>query len=235
MRRKGLTLMELLVVISILATLSALLFPVYLRVRTKMYAVRCANQLRQIGLAIRMYVQDQGEDTPYSLPSMDFGRHFGLNKSIKGVTSIAALYPNYLKEKDFLVCPLLRKVAPDAVEEAHKLNEELTYRFYGVRYLWTSYFLFDPFALDELAEKDPTGLSLSFAEIYAKRGDQTPIALCDIHQNGRSEYDNFYRFLPKAVFPPPNPNAPLVILRWGGTVSLVYKRDASTELILMTY
>ncbi len=89
--------------------------------------------------------------------------------------------------------------------------------------------------LDWLAKKDPEVISLSFAEVFAKRGDQTPIALCDVHQNGRLDHDNFYLFIPEARFPPPNPEAPLIILRWGGTVDLVYKRDTATELILMTY
>lgn len=235
MKCKGLTLMELLIVISTLVTLSALFFPVYLSVRERVYVLSCVDQLRQIGLAMHMYALDQGDGTPYSLPSMDFGKFFGMNKSIKGITGIPALYPNYLKDKNLLSCPLLRKVAFDAVEEAHRLHEKLTYQFYGVRYPWTSYYLFDPFALDELAKEDPTGLSLSFSEIFAKRGDQIPIAFCDIHQNGRPDYDNFYPFIPNARFLPPNPNAPLIILRWNGVVSLVYRRLASTQLILMTY
>ncbi|MCS7188024.1 MAG: type II secretion system protein, partial [Armatimonadota bacterium] len=171
--KKGLTLMELLVVISILTTLAALLFPVYLSVRLRTDLLSCANQLRQIGLAMHMYVKDYGDDTPYSLPSMDFGKYFGFGKSRKSVISIAALYPNYVSSRDLLVCPSLRKFAPSAVEEAHRIHEERTYQFFGFRCPWSSYFLFDPFALDRLAKEDPDGLKLSFAEVFAKRGDQT--------------------------------------------------------------
>jgi len=63
--RKGLTLMELLTVISILATLAALLYPVYLKVRARMDIHACAQQLSQIGVAIRMYAHDYEGDTPY--------------------------------------------------------------------------------------------------------------------------------------------------------------------------
>ena len=69
--RKGLTLMELLTVMSILATLAALLFPVYLKVRSRVYQTSCANQLRQIGIAIHMYANDYGECMP---TIMEMGR-----------------------------------------------------------------------------------------------------------------------------------------------------------------
>ncbi|MEZ8220630.1 prepilin-type N-terminal cleavage/methylation domain-containing protein [Candidatus Fervidibacteria bacterium JGI MDM2 JNZ-1-D12] len=234
-RRAGLTLMELLVVISILATLAALLFPVYLNARAKIDVISCANQLRQIGLAMHMYANDYGGDTPYFLPSIDIGKHFGIGVSLRSVRGVAAFYPKYIEDKDLLVCPSLRRILPDAVEEAHRLHEERTYQFFGFKEPWASYYIFDPFALDKLAKEDPEGLSLSFAEVFAKRGEQTPIVLCDIHQNGRPDRDNFYLLIPKARFLFPNPSAPLIILRWGGTVDLVYKSDTSTELILMTY
>lgn len=193
MRGKGLTLMELLVVISILLTLAALLYPVYLNVRTRMDLITCADQLRQIGLAMHMYAHDYGGDTPYFLPSIDYGKYFG-DEERRGVPGIGSLYPRYVKDKDLLVCPSLRKIAPDAVEKAHRLWEEREYRFFGFRTSWRSYFIFNPFGLDRLAKKHSEVMSLSFAEVFAKRGDQTPIALCDIHQNGRSEYDHFLLF-----------------------------------------
>ncbi len=133
------TLMELLVVISILLTLAALLFPVYLNVRTRMDLINCADQLRQIGLAMHMYVHDYGGDTPYFLPSIDFGKYFGIGVDRKVVTCIALLYPRYVKDRDLLVCPSLRRIAPDTVEKAHRLCEE---RF-GMP--WSSYYLFDPY------------------------------------------------------------------------------------------
>jgi len=61
---KGFTLIELLVVIAIIAVLAAILFPVFLKARAKVRQASCASNLKQIGLAIKMYAQDYGNRFP---------------------------------------------------------------------------------------------------------------------------------------------------------------------------
>jgi prepilin-type N-terminal cleavage/methylation domain-containing protein len=58
MRTRGFTLIELLVVIAIIAILAAILFPVFAKAREKARQNTCMNNLRQIGIAMNMYVQD---------------------------------------------------------------------------------------------------------------------------------------------------------------------------------
>ena len=59
-RFRAFTLIELLVVIAIIAVLVALLLPALSRAREKARSVACKNHLRQIGLGLQMYVQDNG-------------------------------------------------------------------------------------------------------------------------------------------------------------------------------
>jgi prepilin-type N-terminal cleavage/methylation domain-containing protein/prepilin-type processing-associated H-X9-DG protein len=57
-RRRGFTLMELLVAIGIIAVLAAILFPVLAQVRRNARKVECLSHLHYIGLAMRLYISD---------------------------------------------------------------------------------------------------------------------------------------------------------------------------------
>src|SRR5687768_12769770 len=64
-RRTGFTLIELLVVIAIIAILAAILFPVFAQAREQARMTTCISNMRQIGNASMMYVQDYDETFPY--------------------------------------------------------------------------------------------------------------------------------------------------------------------------
>jgi len=59
--RRAFTLIELLVVIAIVAILAALLFPVFAAARERARITTCSSNLRQLGMASRMYAQDNDE------------------------------------------------------------------------------------------------------------------------------------------------------------------------------
>ena len=60
----GFTLVELLVVLAIIALLTALVFPALARAKAQGRSTACKNHLRQIGLALGMYVADTGRYPP---------------------------------------------------------------------------------------------------------------------------------------------------------------------------
>lgn len=60
LRKLGFSLIELLVVIALLAVLTCLLLPALSKAKASAYPAKCKSNLHQIGLGLRIYVDDQG-------------------------------------------------------------------------------------------------------------------------------------------------------------------------------
>jgi prepilin-type N-terminal cleavage/methylation domain-containing protein/prepilin-type processing-associated H-X9-DG protein len=91
----GFTLIELLVVIAIVILLAAILFPVFGRARENARRSSCQSNLKQIGIGLMQYVQDNDERMPPLYTYFD-ATHFDYWQG---------LIQPYLKSSQVLVCP----------------------------------------------------------------------------------------------------------------------------------
>ena len=93
----GFTLVELLVVIVIIALLAALILPALAAAKRKAYAVGCVSNLRQLGVALNLYVHDQD-----AYPLASLGDGFGAwQRALRPLASESVLYcPQPLRPSD---------------------------------------------------------------------------------------------------------------------------------------
>lgn len=117
MKRSAFTLIELLVVIAIIAILAAILFPVFAQVREKARQTSCLANLKQLGSATQMYLQDYDEVFfPYGYPTHDpagtNGQFWFCRMDDGTISYTAGLLQPYIKNAQVLDCPSLKGTAP---------------------------------------------------------------------------------------------------------------------------
>jgi prepilin-type N-terminal cleavage/methylation domain-containing protein/prepilin-type processing-associated H-X9-DG protein len=105
-QKKGFTLIELLVVIAIIAILAAILFPVFAQARDKARQATCTSNLKQIGSAFQLYMQDYDGRAPVNcnrIGGADTTENYLRNSCWPGW--ISAVLAPYEKNADIYTCP----------------------------------------------------------------------------------------------------------------------------------
>lgn len=88
---RAFTLVELLVVIVTIAILAALLLPALASAKGKSKGIACVSNLKQLGIAIRAYADDNSGDIPYGPQAPPFTSPFDLYPSTGAPTSLISL------------------------------------------------------------------------------------------------------------------------------------------------
>jgi len=101
--QRGMTLIDVLIVIATLAIAAGLLLPFLARSRSRSARIGCVNNLKQVGLGFRMWSQDHGDQFPWNVAITNGG-------TLELVTNGNALphfliATNELNSPKILACP----------------------------------------------------------------------------------------------------------------------------------
>ena len=103
---RAFTLVEMLVVIAIIAVLAGLLLPVIGKAKEQGRSVACLSNLRQVGLALQLYTQDNENKMPFIYDAL-------ISTNLTVITNqpptIDVVLTNHLGSPKILLCPSDRK------------------------------------------------------------------------------------------------------------------------------
>jgi prepilin-type N-terminal cleavage/methylation domain-containing protein len=140
-KKHAFTLIELLVVIAIIAILAAMLLPALAAAKRKAQKINCVNNLKQVGIAYRIWEGDNNDRYPQAVTAaqggaQDYCGHGGNNQTTPMTTATIAYNPGmvFMVMSNELATPKILFCPSDTIHTGYSTN----FSYYDTLQLTTS-------------------------------------------------------------------------------------------------
>ncbi len=162
-KKKAFTLVELLVVISIIALLMSILMPSLQRAKTMAKRIVCQSNLKQWGLVWAMYVEDN-EGKFHSGDIMDMDNLW-----------MSALWPYLSSNFDFGLCPMAKRPKSGITDGVAFAGD--TFKAWGIytgNWGWSNDDIYCSYGLNAYTRNPPSDVRVQYGKYPTKYNYRTP-------------------------------------------------------------